>query len=152
MAENHQNLTELRLFSSRLPHTAQWTLVFAPIVDLFFIMLIFITLGASMVYSQGIMIDPPAIDTSRYEYVDKLVVAMKTDDDGTVQIFFNDRSIHDFNMLENQLKEIARSAGNGRRPVVMLRADGVITTQDLSQILNICRKNNLRLFITTKKK
>ena len=152
MPEHNQHLTEMRLFSSRLPDTARWTFVFAPIIDLFFIILIFITLGATMVYSQGIMIDPPSVDKSHYEYVDKLVVALKIADDGSVQIFFNDRSIHDYNMLENQLKEIAGSAGKGRRPVVMLRADKAISTQDLAQVLNICNKNNLKLFITTQKK
>ncbi len=152
MDRNHQKLTELRLFSSRLPESARWTLVFAPLIDLFFIMLIFITLGAGMVYSQGVEIDPPAIDTAHYEYVDKLVVALKNADDGTIQIFFNDRSIHDFNMLENQLKEIARRSGSGRRPVIMLRADKKVSGENFVQIMSICRKNDLKLFIITKKR
>jgi len=152
MDESKQKLTELRLFSSRLPETARFSLVFAPIIDLFFILLIFITLGAGMVYSQGIQINPPSIDTANYEYVDKLVIALKTADDGMVQIYFNDRTVHDFNMLENQLKKIVLSSEGRHLPVIMLRVDGNVTNQNFVQVMNICRKNNLKLFVTTQKR
>lgn len=164
MEIRRKSVIEERIFESRLPRSADSSLMFTPLLDVFFLLLIFIALGASKVHSPGIMVEPPAVDEQMYEYADKLVVTMDSlpREDGTydVQIFFNDQSIPDYNKLENELVKIAGETRdisplkdlNARLPIVLLTADKHVPLDATAQVMSICRNNNLRLFIFTQEK
>ena len=144
--KQEKKLIENRMFQSRLPDSAGFTMMFTPFIDVFFILLLFITFGAGVVYSKGLLISPPTADNAHYQHADKLVIALTSTEDN-VQIYFNDRTVGDFNILENQLKTIIKTTA---AKVVMLRADQSVPVNDIAQVMNICQKYNVGLFIITK--
>ncbi len=154
-----KSILEDRMFASRLPESASSALIIAPLIDVFFLLVIFLVLGAGLVRSRGIMIDPPAIDTMQYENADMLVIAMRPDVDkrDEVQLYFNNQKIDDYAKLENLLIKIVGEtrpeASPGKRDIiVILRADKRVPLQEVAEVMSICRKHKLRLLIPTKLK
>ncbi|RMD80913.1 MAG: hypothetical protein D6820_05985 [Lentisphaerae bacterium] len=156
----YDHLQPQRMFKSRLPVFSGFSLLIIPILNLFFIYLIFFLLGASHIHALGIMIDPPVIENAQFDYADKLVITMrhvtaKNDDQPSIQIFFNNQIVQDYYKLEKLLRKIVgdpklrinNPKGSGRLPIILLRADKRVPLNEIAQIMGICRRNYLRLFI-----
>ncbi len=142
-------LVEVRNFVSRLPVRAGSGLMLTPLVDVILLLLIFILLGSSLLQVPGFKVELPEVLEARFDTADKLVISMRRLSDGS-EIFFNTKVIPDFHVLENELGKYKRTRSTRvRRPIVILRADKNVPLDDLTTIMDICRRQEITLFIVT---
>ncbi len=149
-------LIEVRKFSSRLPLGAGSGLMITPLIDVLFLLLIFIIMGSSLLQVPGFEVEPPVVAEPRYDTADKLVIMMRKrtenseSEAGSSDIFFNTEVIADFQVLETKLKNYKRTkSASSRYPVIILRADKRVPMSDLTAIMDICRRQQMSLFIIT---
>ena len=142
---------ELR-FQRRMRATASLTLIFLPLLNVLFLLLIFFLLGSTTVSLSGTEVALPEVAEGMSSIADKLVITY------TRQrlIAFNDQAVKDFNDLENKLIEAvgrnrltAVAKGDSRAPVIIIRADRAIPYQELMQLLALTRRHGAKVFLAT---
>ncbi|HAR66369.1 MAG TPA: hypothetical protein DCR55_09190 [Lentisphaeria bacterium] len=116
------------------------------VVDVVFLLLIFIMLGSSLVFQTGITVRLPET-VAQFEGVgDKLVITMVKEG----QTYFNDQVV-DLDKLNSQLKTISMESEGGRRPVIILKADRDRPYHQIVQLISMARSHNLEVIMVTKK-
>ena len=158
-----KSLGEVRSFVSRLPARAHPGILLTPLIDVLFLLLVFIMMGSTVLRVPGfpVGLDVPASTEADYQVADKLVITLRPSargrtnaeaDGGHSEIYLFDEVIPDFNRFENRLNDYRQTASSGgRRPVAVLRAEGDVPMADLVRVMDICRRQRIRLLIVTRK-
>ncbi|MFA5205383.1 MAG: biopolymer transporter ExbD [Lentisphaeria bacterium] len=130
----------------------------APLVNVFFLLLIFFVISSSLVFQPGISVELPTSAAAEYLANDKLVITV-TD---LGQLFFNDQPVA-WDELERELRELvlhrkelmARRAGGlrlgrpARAPMVILRLDRRAPYEQAMAVLSMARSLNLGVCLAT---
>lgn len=128
--------------------------VLVPMVDVFFLLLIFFTLSSSVTFWPGGKVETevrlPAAQLASMTVAEKLIITITSSGD----LFFNSKPMANLNDLERELRKIvtvpsgAQSATghHTRRPMVVLRADRRIPYQKIVEIENLTRGLNLDVY------
>lgn len=131
-----------------------------PLIDLFFLLLIFFLISSSLVFQPGIPVELPKSEASTVRASEKIVVTLTEND----LIFFNDRQT-DWDDLERNLRQdIAESrkvsaAKDPRRtgdksapeysPMLVLRADRQVPYDKVMRVMSLARSLNLGVYLVT---
>ncbi len=110
-------------------------------INVLFLMLIFVMLGSSFVKVSGTKVDLPEVDAGRSLSVGKLVVTV----DKNSQIFFKNSNIT-WDELRQRLVEVSSVAENA---TVILRADTKTPFGMVAKIMSLAENAGLNVFIAT---
>lgn len=144
MQTSPASLPLLPLWRRRLPVQAFGSMVLVPLVNVFLLLLVFLMFGSSLVFQSGIAVEPPSVPEPSVSIADRLVVTLTS----TGQLYFNDLCVNGWDGLESELAKIVNRSS--RAPVIIVRADGRATHEDVVHILAIGRKYSARVFLVTK--
>lgn len=114
------------------------------VVDVVFLLLIFVMLGSSLVFQPGITVRLPETAQQFDGVGDKLVITMVKEG----QIYFNDQVV-EWQNLEVELKQISRDS-RGRRPVIILKADRERPYHQIVRLISMARAYDLEVILVTK--
>ncbi len=140
-----------------LPRPSGVTIILTPLVDVFFLLMIFFMLGSSLVFQPGITVDPPEVDTVSRSFADKLVITLTKER----MLFFNDQQVQGWNDLASKLDTVVyryslmpdKEGGTSRKarpPVIIVKADKDAPYDDVVQIMSITRQYGARVFLVTR--
>lgn len=133
----------------------------APIIDVVFLLLIFLALSSSFVFHPGLPVDIhlPQVESAHMHATEKIVVVLTR----TGEIYLNDTPVQ-WTDLEKYLTDVAfeRKAVTLRRmnqadealpperaPKVLLRADSSVPYGRVVQIMAMARSLNLGVYLAT---
>jgi biopolymer transport protein ExbD len=121
--------------------------VVPPLIDVVFLLLIFIMLGSSLVFQSGITVRLPEVQQQFSGAADKLVITHTKER----LLFFNDQKVKDWDDLDRRLQQVAvGQAERSRRPVIILKADRDIPYKNIVRIIALARNHDLEVFMVTK--
>lgn len=148
MAEStqHHVVRLVPIWRSRLPVTPGVGLIVLPLIDVLFLLLIFLMIGSSLVFHHGVPVEVPEVVSPSKGTGYKLVITYTKDK----QLYFNDTLISGWAALENALTTVVNDGA--QKPIIILRADRSATHEDVMMIESITRPRCSRLFIVTKGK
>ena len=113
------------------------------LIDLFFLLLLFITMSTLEVRISGIRVDLPKVDAPMETVVDKLIVTVKPlDYDGGYEIYFRDRKV-----TEDELRRIFSGDKHRRYKTVVVRADRSLPSGVLYKVVACARDNEMAVLI-----
>jgi len=129
-----------------------------PLLNVFFLLLIFFVISSSLVFQPGISVELPTNAAAGVLANDKLVITI-TD---TGQLFFNDQPVL-WDELERELRELvlhrkelmarrgggARAGQPTRAPLVILRLDRRAPYEQAMAVLSMARSLNLGVCLAT---
>jgi biopolymer transport protein ExbD len=129
-----------------------------PAVDVFFLLLIFFMISSSVTFWPGRKVETevklPAVRATNISVADKLIITITSSGD----LFFNSKPMGSLEELERELRELVRESTNaeandqaegvrrGRRPLVVLRADGGTPYERIAQIEALASELNLDVY------
>jgi len=118
------------------------------LVDLLFLILIFIIFGSMVVNQPGIAVDFPETRGDPLTAADRLVITLTKER----QIYFNDQVVPDWEALEDKLAEVTyrKTGQRTSKPVILLNADRTVANNDVVRILSIARRYASRVALVTK--
>ncbi len=136
----------------------------APLVDLFFLLLVFFMISSSLVFWPGTKVDTkvqlPRSRVSSMSAADKLVITITR----SGHLFFNDKPV-EWDDLERELKQLVSDSkvvtakrgrpGDGedgqkpRSPLVVLRADKSIAYDWIVKVMSLARSQQLGVYLVT---
>ncbi|MCH2176362.1 MAG: biopolymer transporter ExbD [Lentisphaeria bacterium] len=141
-------LVDQRLFTTRLPVRPGFGIIYVPVLDLIFLLIIFILLGSGYVYVQGVKIEPPEIVLSDFATANKQIITFKNEN----QIFFNEKPVRSIQHLKqevlNVLPEGSQADSLTRRPLIILNADKSVDLDQMLKISQMAEELNIDLIIT----
>ncbi len=133
---------------------------FIPIVDVFFLLLIFFLISSSLVFQPGIPVELPKAYGSTLSAAEKIIITVT----GQGQIFLNDNPVNDED-LPRKLRETVRSrlaiesqrsgkpeAGlnmRTRSPKVVVRGDRSVSYQKIIEVMSLARSLGLGVYLVT---
>jgi len=134
-------------FKGNLRTRNAWFLGMPALVDLLFLILIFIIFGNMVVNQPGIAVDFPETPGDPLTAADKLIIILTKER----QIYFNDQAVPDWEALEDKLAEVTyRKTGQRMsKPVILLNADRTVANNDVVRILSIARRYASRVALVT---
>jgi len=128
--------------------------VLVPVVDVFFLLLIFFTISSSYTFWPGSKVETevslPASELAAMAVTEKLIITITN----SGNLFFNSKPMANLNDLERELRKIVTvpSEAQGtadhrpRRPMVVLRADRRIPYEKIVEIETLTRGLNLDVY------
>ncbi len=133
----------------------------APIVDVIFLLLIFLALSSSFVFHPGLPVDIhlPQVESAHMHATEKIVVVLTPNG----EIYLNDTPIQ-WENLEKHLTDVAfeskavtlrrmnqpdENLPPARAPKVLLRADSSVPYGKVVQIMAMARSLNLGVYLAT---
>jgi biopolymer transport protein ExbD len=119
------------------------------LVDVIFLLLIFIMIGSSLVFQPGIQVDPPETSLQFSGVAHKLVITMTRER----LVFFNDQNLPPTDWegeLDSRIEEVAKSSSPESRPVIIVKADRDVPYNEIVKIMSITLKHKLKVFLVTK--
>ncbi|MCJ8329267.1 MAG: biopolymer transporter ExbD [Lentisphaeria bacterium] len=138
-------IVETRMFTSRLAESADSGLIIIPLMDVFFVILIFMAMASNLISETGENIAPPTMANVNIQNVNKEVITLTKNS----QIFFDNRALeNDMHKLKAALTE-KFSRAHGTDTVLILRADKDTSYADVVKILAIARELRLKLYLVT---
>jgi biopolymer transport protein ExbD len=132
---------------------------FIPIVDVFFLLLIFFLISSSLVFQPGIPVELPKVHDSSMSAAEKVVVTITA----SGQIFLNDSPVKDED-LPRKLRETIRSRVTivsrrlneneaelalERSPKIIIRGDQRVPYQKIANIIGLARSLGLGAYLAT---
>lgn len=114
----------------------------APVLTVFFLLLIFFMLGSSFVQVSGIKVELPETGGGSSLGVEKFVVTI----DSQGKIFFNDRQVKKWNTLKEDLLKVVAKTGAG---TIILRADKKTPFETVSKLMGLAEEAGLNVFVAT---
>ncbi len=141
----------------RLPFLNNSFLVIVPIVNVFFLLLIFFIIGSTLVFQTGITVNLPEIKQEYKSVPYKLVITLTKEK----LLFFNDQRLENLQQLEkalanatysqeNQPVQIPTTSDSERSLLIIIKADRDVLYDDIVKITAIARKFSLNVFLVTK--
>ena len=114
-----------------------------PFINVFFLLLIFFTIGSSFVPVSGVPVNlPQAASVSSYS-MKKYIVTL----DASGRIYFNDSVVEDLNQLKGKLQYIPA----GDDTAIILRADRSSNFETIAGIMALAEELHLNMFILARK-
>lgn len=118
-----------------------------PLVDVLFLLLIFILLSNSFVQVSGINVELPKTADAGSQSVKKFVVTVNREG----RIFFNDQPM-DAAALESELNELRirqRAKGEKGAAAIVIRADSAVPFGKVAEIMGLAERNQLNAVVAT---
>ena len=129
-----------------------------PLLNVFFLLLIFFIVSSSLVFHPGIPVELPRAPASDMRSVEKIVITITAAN----QVFFNDTPVH-WDELERQLRELVlnsrmfmarRSGSSGPEgadsaPMLVLRADARVPYDSVVHVMSLARSLRLGVYLVT---
>ena len=107
-----------------------------PLVDIFFLSLIFFMISSSFVQISGIRVELPRVGTSTTAGLEKFIVTL-SQSEGEVKIYFNDEEV-DWEKLKEKLANVR---GNVRsRATIVIRSDRDIPLEAAVRVMSLAGK------------
>ena len=129
-----------------------------PLVDLFFLLLIFFLLGSSMIMWQGTKVNLPPGSAEIYS-ANKIIISISKEGD---KYFLNDSPINKADLevklaelvqlSRNDSKENGNKIADSQNIVAVLRADLSISSAEVMHVLKIARKCKVTIVWATEEK
>lgn len=130
-----------------------------PLIDIFFLLLIFFLISSSLIFQPGIPVQLPETTASTVRASEKIVVTITENE----LLFFNDNQV-DWGELERQLRKVVKesrrvqaaiqpqeTAGEKAEytPMMVLRADSRVEYDKVVQVMSLARRLNLGVYLVT---
>ena len=130
-----------------------------PLIDIFFLLLIFFLISSSLIFQPGIPVQLPQTTASTVRASEKIVVTVTANE----LLFFNDNQV-EWEELERQLRKVVaesrrvqaarqtqQTAGKNSEytPMMVLRADSRVEYDKVVQIMSLARRLNLGVYLVT---
>lgn len=112
-----------------------------PLIDVLFLLLIFVMLSSSFVKVSGIKVDLPAVEAQRSLSVEKVVVTV----DRNGQIFFKSSPIT-MEGLKQQMGDLNTASDSA---TIILRADTKTPFGTVAKIMSLAEEARLNVFVAT---
>ncbi len=138
-----------------------------PIIDLFFLLLIFSLIGSSLVFQPGIQVQLPRAPATEMHGLPKIVVTISRPTSetqaGREMVFFND-SLVTWDSLEKRLRQEVRDkrlamgrtateeekrSGHRKEPLLVLRADAGVAYEKIIRVMSLARSLDLGVYLVT---
>ena len=133
-----------------------------PLLDVFFLLLIFFLTSSSLVFQQGIPVELPRAQASTIRAAEKMVITITQSDQPDQVLFFNDNPVK-WSELERELREFVldsrllmtkrgRAQGRDREaasPMLVLRADAMVPYERIIEVMSLARSLNLGVYLVT---
>lgn len=112
-----------------------------PLIDVLFLLLIFVMLSSSFVKVSGIKVDLPEVDAQRSLSVEKVVVTV----DRGGQVFFKSSPIT-LDSLKQRLSDLSNLSDSA---TIILRADNKTPFGTVAKIMSLAEEAKLNVFVAT---
>ena len=126
------------------------------LLGVFFLVLFFFLISTSLNFQKGLHASLPEVTTSQLVAADKLAVAI-VNHEGQYLVYFNNQPVK-WEYLEERLvasvqartrKDEREGRSEERRPVISLKADKVVPSSYVIQVLDMARKMNVEINLVT---
>lgn len=117
-----------------------------PFVDVFFLLLIFLTLSMPFVEVSGVEVRLPRVEAARVRTgLERFIITIAAKPDGTPQIYFNDKPLA-MDALAEELSEVSRQT---KMKMIIVRADSNIPHAAVTEVMTIAARFGLSTFLAT---
>ncbi len=132
-----------RRYKPRLRPKSGWPEPTA-LINVFFLVLLFVFLSSSFVRVTGIRINPPRVRPSSVAELERFVVAIKKSD-GERLLYFNDRPA----TLESLKQQFNEVYGRSRKATIIIFSDRGVSAEDAAEVMALAEAANLASFLVT---
>ena len=130
-----------------------------PLIDIFFLLLIFFLISSSLIFQPGVPVQLPKTKANTVRASEKIVVTITKNE----LLFFNDNRVN-WEELERQLRkvvaesrrvQVARQPQEENRqgpeysPMLVLRADAKVAYDKVVEVMSLARRLNLGVYLVT---
>lgn len=105
-----------------------------PLVDIFFLSLIFFMISSSFVQISGIRVELPRVTTSTTAGLEKFIVTL-SQSEGGVKIYFNDEEVVDWETLKEKLANV-RGSVKSPHATIVIRSDRDIPMEAVVRVMS----------------
>ncbi len=116
-----------------------------PFLDVFFLLLIFLTLSTPFVQVSGVEVKLPRVDAGRVRAGLERFIITIANPDGKPQLYFNDKPLS-IDALAEELSEVSRQTGMN---MVIVRADAATPHAVVTEVMAIAARFGLSTFLAT---
>ncbi len=109
-----------------------------PLIDIFFLTLIFFMLSSSFVQISGIRVELPRVGASTSVGIEKFIVTLSQSEGGE-KIYFNDQEV-DWERLKEKLADVRRMS---RYATIVIRSDRGIPMEPVVRVMSLAGKAQL---------
>lgn len=122
---------------NRLPRKVQIDIT--PLVDVVFLLLIFLMVSSTFVEQPGIKLALPSAKTAKSERVEDLVIMITKNG----KIFLNQKLLDRKDLAEELKKEVAKSS----QKTVILKADREVSHGDVVTVMDLARRSGIKRLV-----
>ena len=109
-----------------------------PLVDIFFLSLIFFMISSSFVQISGIRVELPRVGTSTTVGLEKFIVTL-SQSEGGVKIYFNDKDV-DWETLKKEFADVRKISPSA---TIVIRSDRDVPLEAAAQVMSLAGKAQL---------
>ncbi|MBN2640449.1 MAG: biopolymer transporter ExbD [Victivallales bacterium] len=112
-----------------------------PLIDVLFLVLIFVMLSSSFIKISGITVELPVVDSNRLQSVERFVVSI----DRHSNIYFRDKAI-DWKGLKQGLVDVSSATDHA---TIILRSDSRAPFGVVARVMALAEEAGLSVFVAT---
>lgn len=112
-----------------------------PLIDVLFLLLIFVMLGSSFVKVSGVNVELPEVDSERSQSIEKFVVSV----DRHSNIYFKDAPMS-WESLKERLVDVSSASENA---TIILRSDSNTPFGVVARVMALAEEAGLNVFVAT---
>lgn len=116
-----------------------------PFLDVFFLLLIFLTLSTPFVQVSGVEVQLPRVDAGRVRAGLERFIITISNPDGKPQLYFNDKPLS-VDALAEELSLVSRQTGMN---MVIIRADASTPHAVVTEVMAVAARFGLSTFLAT---
>lgn len=116
-----------------------------PFLDVFFLLLVFLTLSTPFVQVSGVEVRLPQVDAGRVRAGLERFIITIGNPDGKPRIYFNDKPLS-VEALAEELSRVSRQTGMN---MVIIRADAAVPHATVTEVMAIAARYGLSTFLAT---
>ena len=117
-----------------------------PFLDVFFLLLIFLTLSMPFVQLSGVEVTLPKIDAGRVRAgLERFIITIANTPDGGTQLYFNDKPLT-LDALAEELSGVSRKTD---MKMVIVRADANTAHGAVTEVMTLAARFGLSTFLAT---
>jgi len=139
-------------------HVVSGKLEVAPLIDVIFLLLVFVTISSSLVFQSGIAVELPQTESHAVRGAEKIIITIER----SGLLYFNDSTVQ-WDELERKLRELVYDTQNQRRrwqdvetlpqsqrtPLIVLRADKSIAYARIIEVISLAQSLELGVYLAT---
>ena len=115
-------------------------------LDVFFLLLIFLTLSLPFVQFSGVEVSLPEGDAGTVRAgLERFIITIANAPDGSSQLYFNDKPLS----IDALAEELAQVSAQSELKMVIVRADENTTHGAVTEVMNIAARFGLSTFLAT---